>query len=148
MGEHNNPPLTVDAIIEKDGAILMIRRKGDTYDGYLALPGGFVDYNETVENAVKREVKEELGVEVVPSAILGVYSDPNRDPRGHVISTVFICEFKGSPVAGDDASDFGWVKLDNIDKENLAFDHSEIIRDYIIWKKQGETFWSSKKKSY
>lgn len=144
MTDYKNPPLTVDAIIEQDGSILMIRRKGEAFNGYLAFPGGFIDYGETVENAVKREVLEELNLQVDLIAILGVYSDKKRDPRGHVISTIFICNSSGTPKASDDASDFEWIHLDIIESLELAFDHKKIIKDYKIWKIEKGTYWSSK----
>jgi 8-oxo-dGTP diphosphatase len=122
----------------------MIRRKSDTFGGYLAFPGGFVDYEESVEQAVKREVLEELNLRVELVELLGVYSSKNRDPRGHVVSVVFICTFEESPEAGDDASSYEWLSLNNSDKEELAFDHGKIIEDYKSWKKYNGTYWSSK----
>ena len=145
MTEYNIPSLTVDAIIENDEAILMIRRKNETFDGYLALPGGFVDYGERVEDAVQREIMEELNLKINPLEILGVYSEKGRDPRGHTISTVFICAFEGTPKAGDDALSFEWIHLENLDTEDLAFDHSKIIIDYKLWKERKGTYWSSKR---
>ncbi len=144
MTKYRNPSLTVDAIIDKDESILMIRRKSNTFNGYLAFPGGFVDYGETVEQAVKKEIMEELNLEIIPLEILGVYSDKDRDPRSHVISTVFVCSFEGSPIAGDDALSFEWISLENIEKEDLAFDHAKIIKDYKSWKIRNGTYWSSK----
>ncbi|MHA2171191.1 MAG: NUDIX domain-containing protein [Candidatus Kariarchaeaceae archaeon] len=144
MRNHANPRLTVDAIIERNGSVLMIRRKSDTFGGYLAFPGGFVDYEESVEQAVKREVLEELNLRVELVELLGVYSSKNRDPRGHVVSVVFICTFEESPEAGDDASSYEWLSLNNSDKEELAFDHGKIIEDYKSWKKYNGTYWSSK----
>ncbi len=122
----------------------MIRRKSDTFNNYLAIPGGFVDYGEAVEDAAIREAKEEINVDINLKAILGVYSAPGRDPRGPVISTVFIASFSGEIKAGDDASDYEWLDLNKIDNEKLAFDHKKILHDYIKWKTSGETFWSSK----
>jgi mutator protein MutT len=142
--EFRNPPLTVDVIIEVEGKLLVIRRNSDTFNGYLAFPGGYVDYGETVENAVIREAKEELHIDVKPMEILGVYSDPDRDPRGHVVSIVFVCEYKGEPKAGDDASSYEWIPLDTINQEKLAFDHGKIIEDYKQWKTKRLTFWSTK----
>ena len=144
--EFKNAPDTVDAILEKDNKVLMIKRKGDTFKGHLAMPGGYVDYGETVEAAVIREAKEELNLDVTPKAILGVYSGKKRDPRGAIISIVFICDFKGQPRAGDDASDFEWLDLKNLEKEKLAFDHKQILTHYKQYKKnkgQG-TFWTGK----
>ncbi len=144
MTKYRNPSLTVDAIIEQNGSILMIRRKGEIYKGYLAFPGGFVNYDEIVEDAVKREVLEELNLQIKLIAILGVYSDKKRDLRGHVISTVFVCHSTGTPKPGDDAIDLDWVNLDRIESLELAFDHKKIIQDYKLWKNNKETYWSTK----
>lgn len=144
MTEYKLPSLTVDAIIEKDGTILMIRRKNNTFDGYLALPGGFVDYGESVEDAVKREIMEELNLEIKPLEILGVYSEHGRDPRRHTVSTIFICSFEGTPRAGDDARDFEWISLENLPTEEFAFDHFQIMEDYKLWKTRKGTYWSTK----
>ncbi|RMG30564.1 MAG: NUDIX hydrolase [Methanobacteriota archaeon] len=146
MGDFKLPSVTVDAIIEDESKVLLIRRKGKTFHGFLALPGGYVDYGEAVENAVVREVKEEVGLEALPKAILGVYSAPERDPRGHVISIVFIVEALGDPIAGDDASDFEWVKLEELEQMDLAFDHGLVLKDYVKWKEENQTFWSLKKR--
>ncbi|MHA2502754.1 MAG: NUDIX domain-containing protein [Candidatus Kariarchaeaceae archaeon] len=142
MTQYKVAPDTVDAILEQDGKIAMIRRKKDPFRGQLALPGGFVDYGERVEEALVREVKEELGVEADIITILGVYSGMDRDPRGPTISTVFICSFEGIPVAGDDAESFEWYNPQN--RKDLAFDHNKIIEDFILWKENKSTFWSTK----
>ena len=144
MTDYKIPSLTVDAIMEENGKILMIRRKSKTYNDFLALPGGYVDYGESVENAVKREVLEELGLTATPLDILGVYSQPKRDPRGHVISIVFVCSFSGDINAGDDAKSFEWLSMQDLDKEKLAFDHSQILKHYMNWKIEKGTYWSSK----
>lgn len=144
MHKHTNNPSTVDAIITKNGKILLIKRGHDPFKGQFALPGGFVDYEERVEQALIREVKEELNLDAIPIAILGVYSGPDRDPRGPVISTVFICEFSGTPQAGDDAAAFEWLELDKLDQISLAFDHNTILDHYIRWKIERGTYWSTK----
>ena len=87
---YRNPTPTVDTIIQKDSQILLVKRKNEPFKGYFALPGGFVNEGEKVEVAAKREVMEETALDVELVDILGVYSDPNRDPRGHIMSTVFI----------------------------------------------------------
>jgi len=98
-----------------------------------------------VEDAVRREAEEELSVKVEPTDILGIYSDPNRDPRGHIMSITFTARLNDGDVkVGDDASEIKWVKLDDIDKVKLAFDHSLILTHYRGWLKSKETFWSSK----
>jgi ADP-ribose pyrophosphatase YjhB (NUDIX family) len=110
------------------------------------LPGGFVNYGERIEDALRRQVKEETSMNIEPLEILGIYSDPDRDPRGHIVSTVFVClimdELKGK--AGDDASDICWVNLNEIENNTYAFDHQMIIEDYLRWRVQNSTHWSSK----
>ncbi|MCY3411092.1 MAG: NUDIX hydrolase [Candidatus Heimdallarchaeota archaeon] len=137
-------PLTVDIIIENEKGILLIKRQGKTYHNYYALPGGFVDYGESVEDAAIREAKEEVGLSISPREILGVYSDSKRDPRGHTVSIVFISDCTGIPTAGDDASDYKWISLDEVYNVKLAFDHQLILEHYRCWKSQKTTFWSSK----
>jgi ADP-ribose pyrophosphatase YjhB (NUDIX family) len=109
------------------------------------LPGGFVDEGEKVEDALRREAEEELSVKVEPIDILGVYSDPNRDPRGHIMSTTFISKIiSGEPKAADDAADLQWTEINNLENIKLAFDHHKIISDYKKWIKNRGTYWSSK----
>ena len=126
--------LTVDAIIPYRGKIVVIRRRNEPFKGYYALPGGIVEYGETVEEAVLREVKEETGLDVKIHKLVGVYSDPNRDPRGHFVSICFITLPVGGELkAGSDAKDIALFSLDNIPK--LAFDHNKMIEDakkYLI----------------
>ena len=126
--------LTVDAIIPYQGKIVVIRRKNEPFKVYYALPGGIVEYGETVEEAVLREVKEETGLDVKIHKLVGVYSDPNRDPRGHFVSICFITLPVGGELkAGSDAKDIALFSLDNIPK--LAFDHNKMIEDakkYLI----------------
>jgi 8-oxo-dGTP diphosphatase len=123
------PKVTVDIIAEmEDDKIVLIKRKYDPI-GY-ALPGGFVDYGETVEEAAKREAKEELNIEISDLRQFKVYSDPKRDSRWHTISVVFIAKAHGVPKPGSDAAE---VKIFNPleNQIELVFDHSEIIRDYL-----------------
>ncbi|MBC7185551.1 MAG: NUDIX hydrolase [Calditrichaeota bacterium] len=133
ISRHRNPVPTVDAVIEvstpgrRDG-IVLIRRKNPPF-GW-ALPGGFVDYGETVEQAVVREAKEETGLSIRLKGLLGVYSDPDRDPRGHTISIVFVAEAEGSPQGQDDAATAAVFPVDELPSE-LAFDHSRILADYL-----------------
>ncbi len=148
--EHRNPVPTVDIILQRDSKVLMVKRKKDPFKGYLALPGGFVNEGETVEEAMKREAKEETSLEVEPIDILGVYSDPRRDPRKHSMSTVFIgIIVGGQDSAGDDAAGIEWVDVDRIEKQQLmAFDHLQIIQDYKNWRSSGGgTFWSTKRRN-
>jgi len=123
------PFCTVDAIIEIDGGIVIIERSNPPF-GY-ALPGGFVDYGESLEEAVTREAKEETGLDLTDLKQFHTYSEPTRDPRFHTIGTVFIAKAKGIPRAGDDAAGLRVVKLGEIQKLQFAFDHKNIIGDYI-----------------
>ncbi len=124
------PYTTVDAIIEIDGGIVVIERSNPPFG--LALPGGFVDYGESLEDALTREVKEETNLSVIKLKQFHTYSDPNRDPRFHTIGTVFIAEAKGIPKAGDDAAGLRIIKKDEILKHDFAFDHKKILQDYLL----------------
>ena len=134
MSDHENPVPTVDIIIEVEGGIVLIDRKNPPH-GW-AIPGGFVDYGETVEAAALREAKEETGLDVTLTHLLGVYSDPSRDPRSHTISTVFVGTAKGQPVADDDAADAGVFTAETLPVK-IAFDHREILDDYFREKAAG-----------
>src|SRR4030065_1863952 len=112
------PVLTVDAIIEIEGGIVLIKRKNPP-PGW-AIPGGFVDYGETLEDAVIREAKEETGLDINLVRQLHTYSDPKRDPRHHTVSTIFIATASGNSVADDDAEDAGIFTKDNLPDE-IAF---------------------------
>ena len=128
MTQYRNPVPTVDIIIEVEGGIVLIKRRNPP-QGW-AIPGGFVDYGETVEAAAVREAREETGLDVRPTRLLGVYSDPARDPRLHTISTVFVAPASGTPVAGDDAADAGVFNQDTL-PDQIAFDHRAILEDYF-----------------
>lgn len=133
MQEHpRNPFLTVDTLIETTGGIVLIRRKNPPH-GW-ALPGGFVDYGESVETAARREALEETGLDVTLVRQFHTYSDPARDPRHHTASVVFIATATGSPTGGDDAAEAKIFQLDNL-PENIAFDHGQILADYAAFKK-------------
>ncbi|MDD2680112.1 MAG: NUDIX hydrolase [Candidatus Omnitrophica bacterium] len=125
----NGPFSTVDALIEIDGGVVLIQRKNPPF-GW-ALPGGFVDYGESLEDAVAREAKEETDLELTEIKQFHTYSDPKRDPRFHTIATVFIAKAKGKPRAGDDAAGLKVVKLSEIEKIDFAFDHKKILEDYL-----------------
>jgi len=132
MTKYRNPAPTVDVIIEirrKDGksGIILIDRKNPPY-GW-ALPGGFVDYGESLEDAAVREAKEETSLEVHLNCQMHTYSDPKRDPRKHTITTVFIASAEGLPLARDDAADIGIFSKEEITFP-LAFDHRGILDDY------------------
>lgn len=128
MTEHRNPVPTVDTIIETQGGIVLIRRRNPP-PGW-AIPGGFVDYGETVEAAAVREAREETGLDVTLVRLLGVYSDPRRDDRMHTISTVFVAAARGLPVAADDAAEAAVFTADNL-PDQIAFDHRQILADYF-----------------
>jgi len=124
----DNPKPVVDVIIELAGGIILIRRRNPPH-GW-AIPGGFVDYGETVEAAARREAREETGLELTDLRQFRVYSDPRRDTRAHTISTVFVARGQGTPKAGDDAADIGIFNQDNLPAD-LAFDHPQILADYF-----------------
>jgi len=123
-----NPSLTVDGILIINHEILLIKRGNDPFKDMWALPGGFVDYGEKTEDAIKREMKEETGLICDITDLFGVYSDPNRDPRGHTVSIIY-CLIKkdGTLQSGDDASEVKFFQLSNLPP--LAFDHDSIILD-------------------
>ncbi len=126
------PLIAVDGILKFGGdenKIVLIKRKN--YPKGLALPGGFVEIGEKVEDALKREIKEETNLEIKNAKLFGVYSDPKRDPRFHVVSCVFVCEGYGTPKGGDDAADVIVLPVNDIQFEKLAFDHKKILKDYI-----------------
>ena len=127
--KYRNPVPTVDIIIGYMDGIILIKRKNPPA-GW-AIPGGFVDYGETLEHAAVREAKEETGLKVKLIRQFHAYSDPKRDPRQHTISTVFIAEASGKAKAGDDAAEFGVFNKDNM-PDNIAFDHRKILNDYFI----------------
>lgn len=132
--ERKNPFPTVDVIIEVDGGIVLIKRKNKPF-GW-AIPGGFVEYGESVEQCAIREAKEETSLDVELLEQFHVYSDPNRDPRFHTISTVFIARAKGKPVGGDDAKE-ARIFDENSLPDDIAFDHRKILEDYFRYKKTG-----------
>lgn len=128
---YRNPIPTVDIIIELTEGIVLIERKNPPF-GW-ALPGGFVDYGETLEQAAIREAREETALTVNNLRLLGCYSDPARDSRMHTITTVFVAQGTGSPEARDDAAHLQIFPLDKLPSQ-LCFDHATILRDYLIWK--------------
>ena len=131
--------VTVDAIITDNGKIVLIQRQNAPFRGMWALPGGFVDENETVRHACIREAKEETGLIVAPLELIDVYSEPGRDPRGYVISVLFDCHMLGGELkAGDDAKNAKWFPLKQLPP--LAFDHGQMIEDYLLYKNVQEIF--------
>ncbi len=127
MTLYKNPIPTVDVVIEANNGIVLIERKHEPF-GW-ALPGGHVNYGETVEEAAVREVKEETSLDIKLLKLLGVYSDPKRDPRNHKISIVFLAKAYGKLIAGDDAKRVGIFRPDELPE--LAFDHRVILEDYF-----------------
>ncbi len=133
------PQIAADIIIElkdKPGRpIILIERKNPPY-GW-ALPGGFVDVGERIETAAIREAKEEVCLDVTLLALLGLYSDPARDTRGHTVSAVYVAEASGEPVAADDAKNLAIFSLDDL-PDTLAFDHAQILEDYRNFREKGQ----------
>ncbi len=125
----NGPFSTVDAVIEFNDGIVLIERSNPPF-GW-ALPGGFVDYGESLESAVRREMKEETNLELVDLKQFHTYSEASRDPRFHTICTVFTAKGKGIPKAGDDAAGLKVVNFKDLMKLDFAFDHKNIIEDYL-----------------
>ncbi len=136
MATPRNPAPTVDIIIELDsGGIVLIKRKNPP-PGW-ALPGGFIDYGESAEDAAVREALEETSLRVQLVELLHVYSDPKRDPRHHTISTVFIAKASGIPHGADDAAEAQVFTEGNLPSP-LAFDHAKILQDYFTYKRTGK----------
>lgn len=125
--QYRNPVPTVDIIIERGSEIILIKRKNPPY-GW-ALPGGFVDYGESLEDAAIREAQEETGLTISNLKLLGCYSDPSRDSRMHTITTVFIATGTGIPCAADDAVELQVFSIEALPSP-LCFDHAEILSDY------------------
>lgn len=119
------PLLTVDTIILYGRKLVLIKRKNPPYEDMFALPGGFVEVGETVEEAAVREAKEETGLDIQLIKLLGVYSDPSRDPRGHTVSVCYLATGSGTLKADSDAKEIELFPMNEIPR--LAFDHNEII---------------------
>lgn len=137
MLPHPTPDPTVDAIIELEGdRIVLVERKWPPH-GW-ALPGGFVEVGETVEDACVREALEETGLQIRLTSLLGVYSNPSRDPRRHTVGIVFVAEAVGEPVGGDDAAAARAFRLDELAGLTLAFDHGTIVQDYVRFRATGK----------
>jgi len=134
---YRNPIPTVDIIIEVSGGIVLVKRKNEPL-GW-ALPGGFVDYGESLEHAAVREAGEETSLAVSNLRLLGCYSDPRRDSRHHTITTVYVARGEGTPRAGDDAAGIGIFPLSGL-PEPLCFDHAQIVADYGQ-RREEETLW-------
>ncbi|MEM3038818.1 MAG: NUDIX domain-containing protein [Thermoplasmata archaeon] len=130
------PSLTTDGILVVDNKICLIKRKHAPFSGMYALPGGFVEYGERLEESVVREFKEETGLDVKVKSLLGVYSDPNRDPRGHTVSVVYVLSHIGGKLSDSDETIAEWVPLSRLPK--LAFDHEKIVSDYLAQVKKSK----------
>ena len=127
---YKSPRVTVDGVIIIKGQILLVKRKNSPFKNKWALPGGFVEYGETTEAAIQREILEETGLKTKIKNLSGVYSDPNRDPRGHTVSVVYAMEkVEGNLKHGYDAIDVKFFELGNL--PCLAFDHNKIIKELI-----------------
>ena len=133
------PLIAADIIIElvdhPGRPIVLIERKNPPY-GW-AIPGGFMDVGERLEVAAIREAKEEVCLDVNLKALLGIYSDPKRDDRGHTVTAVYVAEAKGEPQAADDAKNLAIFEVDKIPTE-LAFDHAQVLDDYRKFRKTGQ----------
>ena len=126
---NQRPVVAVDVLIRKDDGYVFIKRKNEPYRGCWAIPGGLVEYGETVEQAAEREAKEETGLDVKLIRLVGVYSDPTRDPRGHCISIAYLAEAVSGELRA--ATDAKKAKIFKRKPDNLAFDHSKIFEDAI-----------------
>jgi len=133
------PLIAADALIElidqPERPIVLIERKNPPY-GW-AIPGGFVDIGETVETAAVREALEEVSLQVSLTGLLGIYSSPTRDHRGHIVTAIYIAQATGTPVAADDAKNVGVFTLDQLPSP-LAFDHAMVLEDYRRYRETGE----------
>jgi 8-oxo-dGTP diphosphatase len=134
MLEPKTPYLAVDGVVrlwegERFKGIVLVERRNEPL-GY-ALPGGFVEVGETVEKAVLREVKEETGLDAQIVKLLGVYSEPNRDPRFHVVSVVFVLDAYGEPKGGDDAKKAVVFPIEDLPFDKIVFDHAKILKDFL-----------------
>lgn len=128
-------PLTTDAVVVRDRRILLIKRKKPPYKDCWALPGGFVNYGEKIEDACLRELSEETSIKGEILDLVGVYSDLGRDPRGHIVSIAYLVGWKeGKVKACDDAKELKWFEVKKLPK--LAFDHAGIIKDALSSIKQ------------
>jgi 8-oxo-dGTP diphosphatase len=133
--EYRNPVPAVDIIIEVDERIVLVERKNEPL-GW-ALPGGFIDEGESVEQAAIREAREETGLEIELQELLYVYSNPDRDPRKHTMSVVFIAKAQGTPEAADDAQSAELIDRREL-PDDLCFDHRTILAHYLRYRRSGD----------
>ena len=130
MSGPETPKIMVDVVVpSEEGRILLIRRGSEPYEGHWALPGGFVEVGETLDTAAAREAEEETGLKVEIVRLVGVYSDPDRDPRGHNVSVAYLARAQdGEPSAASDAAEASFMDPSTVE---LAFDHEKIIADAL-----------------
>ena len=129
-GNYTNRGVSVDAVIIKNGKVLLIKRGVDPFKGYWGTPGGYVDWDETIEETVKREVKEETDLDVSDLRLVGVYSSPKRHPKQVINLVYLIGDFEGIFKVSDDATQGKWFRLDSLPRE-MAFDHKQNIMDSL-----------------
>ncbi|MBR4773345.1 MAG: NUDIX hydrolase [Bacteroidales bacterium] len=128
--EYPRPMLTADCVVLRNNEVLLIRRGNEPFRGCWALPGGFMEMDETIEHCAERELQEETGLQVAETDLhlIGIYSTLGRDPRGRTVTAAYLVRLvSGEPKAGDDAAEVRWWPLANL--PSLAFDHAEIITD-------------------
>ncbi|MEM4335842.1 MAG: NUDIX hydrolase [Candidatus Anstonellales archaeon] len=124
-------PIAADIIIIKDNSVLLVKRKNEPFKGMWAFPGGRLEENETIEECAKRECMEETGLRVKLQKLVGVYSDPKRDPR-KIVGVAFLCRITGGKLkASDDAEEVRWFDVEKAKKIKLAFDHNKILMDAL-----------------
>ena len=133
MTEYKTPSVTADIFIfDEEINFILVKRKNNPFRDYWALPGGFVEYGESVENGAIREAKEETNIDVTLKDLVGVYSEPDRDPRGHTITVAFTATGDMSKMKADsDAKEVKIFSAEKLDEINIAFDHDKIIRDCL-----------------
>jgi 8-oxo-dGTP diphosphatase len=122
-------PFACDAVLTEEGKILLVKRGREPFKGQWALPGGRIDEGETAEDCLKREMKEETGLEVEPVRLVGIYSDPKRDPRGIIAAAYLVRRIDGELRAGDDAEEARWFEIDALPP--LCTDHPKIVEDAL-----------------
>lgn len=130
-------PFACDALLIENGRILLIRRANEPFKGRWAIPGGRIEENESAEDCLRREMKEETGLDVEPVKLIGIYSDPKRDPRGIIAAAYLVKRVGGMPKAGSDASAFAWFGPGKLPP--LAADHAKIISDALHGVEQSPT---------
>jgi 8-oxo-dGTP diphosphatase len=129
-GRYDNRVMTVDAVVLDEGRVLLIRRKNEPFRDYWALPGGYMDFNETAQEAAHRELEEETGLTAAASIFVGLFDEPGRHPRQVVSAAFLVPDWEGELKAGDDAVEAAWFPVDTL-PEQLAFDHRQIINQAL-----------------